>query len=85
VALELNSQPLRLDLTDMMARAAQEAGALLAIDTDAHSVGQLELIRYGVSQARRGWVGARSVVNTWTWAKLSRWLTHRLKRESKAA
>jgi DNA polymerase (family 10) len=85
VALEMNSQPLRLDLTDTMARAAQEAGALLAIDTDAHSVGQLELIRYGVSQARRGWVEARSVVNTWTWAKLSRWLAARRRRESKAA
>jgi DNA polymerase (family 10) len=83
VALELNAQPLRLDLTDTMARAAQEAGALLAINTDAHSVGQLELMRYGVAQARRGWVEARSVVNTWTWAKLSRWLIHRLKRESK--
>jgi DNA polymerase (family 10) len=85
MALELNSQPLRLDLTDTMARAAQEAGALLAIDTDAHSVGQLELIRYGVSQARRGWVEARSVVNTWTWAKLSRWLATRRRRELKAA
>jgi DNA polymerase (family 10) len=85
VALELNSQPLRLDLTDTMARAAQEAGALLAINTDAHSVGQLELMRYGVSQARRGWVEARSVVNSWTWAKLSRWLVHRRRRESKAA
>jgi DNA polymerase (family 10) len=85
VALEMNSQPLRLDLTDTMARAAQEAGALLAIDTDAHSVGQLELIRYGVSQARRGWVEARSVVNTWTWAKLSRWLAERRRRELKAA
>jgi DNA polymerase (family 10) len=85
VALELNSQPLRLDLTDTMARAAQEAGALLAIDTDAHSVGQLELIRYGVSQARRGWVEAHSVVNSWTWAKLSRWLAGRRRRESKVA
>jgi DNA polymerase (family 10) len=85
VALELNWQPLRLDLTDTMARAAQEAGAMLAIDTDAHSVGQLELMRYGVSQARRGWVEARSVVNTWTWAKLSRWLAARRGRESKAA
>jgi DNA polymerase (family 10) len=68
-----------------MARAAKEAGSLLAIDTDAHSVGQLELMRYDVSQARRDWVEARSVVNTWTWAKLSRWLDHRLKRESKVA
>jgi DNA polymerase (family 10) len=85
VALEVNSQPLRLDLTDTMARAAQEAGALLAINTDAHSVAQLELIRYGVFQARRGWIEARSVVNTWPWAKFSRWLGQRRKRKSKAA
>jgi DNA polymerase (family 10) len=73
-ALEVNGSPLRLDLTDTMARAAIEAGAVLAINSDAHSAAQLELIRFGVYQARRGWVEARSVVNTWTWAKLSRWL-----------
>jgi DNA polymerase (family 10) len=83
VALEVNSQPLRLDLTDTLARAAQEAGALLAINTDAHSVAQLELIRYGVSQARRGWIEARSVVNSWPWAKLGRWLGRRRKPKSK--
>ncbi|MCI0337720.1 MAG: DNA polymerase/3'-5' exonuclease PolX [Acidobacteria bacterium] len=85
VALEVNAQPLRLDLTDAMARAAQEAGAVLAINTDAHSVAQLELIRYGVSQARRGWIEARSVVNSWPWTKFSRWLGQRRKRKSKAA
>ncbi len=85
VALEVNAQPLRLDLTETMARTAQEAGALLVIDTDAHSVAQLELMRYGVSQARRGWIEARSVVNSWPWAKLNRWLGQRRKRKSKAA
>ena len=45
-----------------MARAASEAGALLAIDSDAHSAAQLEQTRYGILQARRGWVEARSVV-----------------------
>jgi DNA polymerase (family 10) len=74
VALEVNGSPYRLDLTDTMARAAQEAGALLAINSDAHSDAQLEQIRFGVYQARRGWIEARSVVNTWTWAKLSKWL-----------
>jgi DNA polymerase (family X) len=74
VALEVNGSPFRLDLTDTMARAAIEGGALLAINSDAHSTGQLDLIRYGVFQARRGWVESRSVVNTWPWGRLSRWL-----------
>ncbi|HEY9435516.1 MAG TPA: hypothetical protein VI260_29010, partial [Blastocatellia bacterium] len=77
VALEVNGSPDRLDLNDLMARAASEAGALLAIDSDAHSVAQLEQTRYGILQARRGWVEARSVVNTWPWAKFSRWLRRR--------
>jgi DNA polymerase (family 10) len=74
VALEVNGSPSRLDLNDVMAQAAYEAGALLAIDSDAHSAAQLEQTRYGVLQARRGWVEARSVVNTWPWPKFSRWL-----------
>jgi DNA polymerase (family X) len=76
-ALEINGSMYRLDLNDSMARAAQEAGVLLAIDSDAHSIAQLDQIRYGVFQARRGWIEARSVVNTWPWAKLSRWLAQR--------
>jgi len=77
VVLEINGSIYRLDLNDVMARAAQDAGALLAIGSDAHSTAQLEQIRYGVFQARRGWIEARSVVNTWTWAKLSGWLQSR--------
>lgn len=74
VALEVNGSMYRLDLNDVMTKAAQEAGALLAIGSDAHSTAQMDQIRYGVFQARRGWVEARSVVNTWRWADLSRWL-----------
>lgn len=77
VALEVNGSMYRLDLNDVMARAAQEGGALLAIGSDAHSTAQLEWIHFGVFQARRGWVEPRSVVNTWSWAKLSRWLRRR--------
>jgi len=77
VALEVNGSMYRLDLNDVMARAARDAGALLAIGSDAHSTAQLEWIRYGVFQARRGWVEARVVVNTWNWTKLSRWLKTR--------
>lgn len=77
VALEINGSMYRLDLNDVMARAAQQAGVLLAVGSDAHSTAQLDQIRYGVFQARRGWIEARSVINTWPWAKLSRWLDHR--------
>ncbi len=84
-ALEINGSMYRLDLNDSMARAAQEAGVLLAIGSDAHSTAQLDQIRYGVFQARRGWIEARSVINTWPWAKLSRWLDHRNSSLKKAA
>ncbi len=80
VALEINGQPYRLDLTDTLARAAKEAGALFAINSDAHSASQLQDIRYGVFQARRGWIESASVINAWTWAKLRRWLRKPMKR-----
>ncbi len=84
-ALEINGSMYRLDLNDSMAREAQEAGVLLAIGSDAHSIAQLDQIRYGVFQARRGWVEARSVINTWTWTKLNRWLDRRNSSLKKAA
>jgi DNA polymerase (family 10) len=74
VALEINGSMYRLDLSDVMAKTAQEAGALLAIGSDAHSTAQMDQICYGIFQARRGWVEARSVVNTWRWKDLTRWL-----------
>ena len=74
VALEVNGSIYRLDLTDTMARAAQQAGALLAINSDAHSAAQLAQIRFGIYQARRAWTEGRSVINTWPWSKLNRWL-----------
>jgi DNA polymerase (family 10) len=77
VALEVNGSPYRLDLTDSMARAAQDGGALLAINSDAHSAAQLEQIRYGVFQARRGWIEARNVVNAWSIGELTGWLNTR--------
>jgi DNA polymerase (family 10) len=77
VALEVNGSPYRLDLTDTMARAAQEGGALLVIGSDAHSTSQLDYVRYGVFQARRGWIESRTVVNTWSTTKLLKWLHHR--------
>jgi DNA polymerase (family 10) len=70
VVLEINAQPERLDLDDIAARRAVELGASLAIDTDAHSVDELRFMRWGVDQARRGWVERRRVVNTLSLDKL---------------
>jgi DNA polymerase (family 10) len=62
--LEINSQPERLDLNGEYARMAREIGVKLVISTDAHSAAGLTLMRYGVAQARRGWLTAQEVLNT---------------------
>lgn len=77
VALEVNANPHRLDLSDVHCRLASERGALLAINTDAHSAEDLDLMRYGVMTARRGWVPAERVINTWPLQRLQEWLRRR--------
>ncbi len=62
--LELNAQPDRLDLNDIHCKMAKEAGVPIAISTDAHSVRDLDLMEYGIGQARRGWIEKEDVVNT---------------------
>jgi DNA polymerase (family X) len=62
IALEINASPFRLDLNDVLARKAKDAGALLAINSDGHSPGDLDY-RYGIAQARRGWLRKDDVVN----------------------
>lgn len=61
--LEINSQPLRLDLDDIHAKAARDQGVLLSINTDAHSTDQLAYLENGVRQARRAWVTCKDVLN----------------------
>ena len=63
VALEVNAHPERLDLADVYCRMAKDEGALLAINSDAHSSFELDLLRFGVGQARRGWLEKRDVLN----------------------
>ncbi len=77
VALEINSNPERLDLRDVHARMAVEAGCLLAIDTDAHHPDHLGFRHFGVGTARRAWVTRDSVINTWPAERLMAWLTER--------
>ena len=62
--LELNAHPERLDLLDTHCRIAREEGVLVAINSDAHSREDFANLRFGVGQARRGWLSAADVLNT---------------------
>ena len=72
--LELDAQPERLDLTDLHARMAKDEGVLVAISSDAHSAADLGNLRFGVIQARRGWLSKEDVLNTRSLAALMRLL-----------
>ena len=69
VALEINSQPYRLDLSDSHARLARDRGVKLAINSDAHEIDALGYTRWGVLTARRAWLGKADVLNTLPLAK----------------
>jgi DNA polymerase (family X) len=64
VILEVDSQPDRLDLIDIHCKLARDLGVKLSISTDAHSTADLKFMRYGIGQARRGWLEPGDVVNT---------------------
>jgi len=68
--IELNAHPARLDLDDVHCKLAKELGLLVSIGTDAHSTAGLDVMRYGIGQARRGWLEAKDVLNTRSWAQL---------------
>ena len=72
--LEVNAQPDRLDLSDVHCKAAKELGLKLVISTDAHCTGDLHFMRFGIGQARRGWLEAADVVNTRAWKDLQKLL-----------
>jgi DNA polymerase (family 10) len=69
-ALEVNASPQRLDLPAEHIRPAVDAGVKFAIDTDAHAVGDLDNMPYGVGTAQRGWLTADDVINAWPLEKL---------------
>ena len=62
--LELNAHPERLDLTDVYCQAAKSAGVLVSINSDAHNMEEFKNLRFGVGQARRGWLERSDVLNT---------------------
>ena len=70
--LEINSQPDRMDLRDVHARAAREAGLKLVIDSDGHEIGAQDYVEFGVGIARRAWLTKDDVVNTRTWKQIER-------------
>jgi DNA polymerase (family X) len=73
-ALEINASPGRLDLASDHIRAAKEAGVKFSIDTDAHAVGHLDFLRFGIGTAQRGWLTADDVINTWPLHRLRAFL-----------
>jgi DNA polymerase (family 10) len=71
-AVELNSQPDRLDLRDADARLAGERGVGLVVSTDAHSATALRYVSLGIGQARRAWLTKGQIVNTRPWSKVKK-------------
>ena len=74
IALEINAYPQRLDLPDTVVFDAVREGVKLVIDTDAHAAGQMDMMKYGVAVARRGWSTADDIVDTMEYNKFKEWL-----------
>jgi DNA polymerase (family X) len=73
--LELNANPARLDLHDVHCAAARKREIPIVISSDAHSVAGLDVMQYGIVQARRGGLTADNVANTQSWEKIQQWFT----------
>ena len=74
--LEVNANPVRLDLPPPMIRRAAELGVMFAVNTDAHSVDELKRMSFGVHIARRGWLERDRVVNAWGADRFLEWALH---------
>jgi DNA polymerase (family 10) len=77
VAVEINAHPRRLDLHDRHVHRARELGVRIVIDTDGHSERGLDAMRYGVDQARRGWLTPADVLNCGSLEDVTAWLARR--------
>jgi DNA polymerase (family X) len=75
--LEINANPIRLDLKPELARLAKDMGNLLAINTDAHNESHLDLMDFGIMSARRAWIEPKHIVNTWSFEKFCDWVDNR--------
>ncbi len=74
--VELNANPMRLDLNDVYCAAAKQHGIPIVINTDAHSPDGLDVLRYGILQARRAGLTKHDVANTRTWAQMKKLVGH---------
>jgi DNA polymerase (family 10) len=75
MAVEINASPHRLDVNGDLAKYLKEQRAIFSLGTDAHQLGGLREMEYGVFTARRGWLEARDVINTWQFGKIKKWLS----------
>jgi len=75
--LEINGQPDRLDLRDVNARAAKDAGLKLVVSSDAHQIRAQGYVELAIGQARRGWLTKDDVLNTRTWQQVEKLLRTR--------
>ena len=74
VIIECNSQPDRLDLDDVNLKRLKDFDVYVSINTDAHTVGQLDFMKYGINQARRGWIEPNKVINAQNFSTLNEYL-----------
>lgn len=74
VMLELNANPMRLDLNDVFCAAAKNRGIPVVVCTDAHGTDELDMLRYGILQARRAGLTKADVANTRTWPQMKKML-----------
>lgn len=69
--LEINSAGDRRDLNDVHARAAAQAGVRVLVNSDAHGVNTLGIVRWGIATARRAWLGPADIANTLPWSEFA--------------
>ena len=74
IAMEINAQPRRMDMNGGFARLCKKAGVKVCVNSDAHSMAQLETRKYGLFMARRGWIEKEDAINTLPYAKLIKFL-----------
>jgi DNA polymerase (family 10) len=79
-AIEINSFPDRLDVNDELILRAKRHHVKFSIDSDAHATGHLNVMRYGIGIAQRGWLTADDVINTWSLTKLRKFVADKRKR-----
>lgn len=76
-ALEINAWPTRLDLPDVLVREAVKKGVKLVVNSDAHAGGEMEVIRFGVAVARKGWAQKSDILNTLSYNQFIKWFRQR--------